>query len=97
MGLQLCWFRNCYSTFIIFFDLRDAPAGDANQSNLDYAETEADPKSPTSVVDSGTPEPVDETPPPPDNQLGYESWERWVAKLNILIWWNPVNTCQHNS
>jgi len=83
VGLELAIRLSCC------FIPRDDAAGDANQPNPDYAETEVDPKTP--MVDLGTPGSLDETPPPPDNQLGYESWERWVSKLKFLIWWNPFN------
>lgn len=78
------------------FNLRDTPDGDDHQPSLDDAETELDPKTPISTVDLGTPGSLDETPPLPDNQEGFESWERWVSKLNILIWRISTECVEHN-
>ena len=54
VGLELAIRLSCC------FIPRDDAAGDANQPNPDYAETEVDPKTP--MVDLGTPGSLDETP-----------------------------------
>ena len=69
-------------------DLRGATADD-HAANPDEAETELD--SPMVDVSSSSPM-FDETPPPPDNQEGFDSWKRFVSNLNLLKHVKPVET-----
>lgn len=70
--------RTIHFQLLLYLRFGDPPKNDDYQL-LDGVETEVDPESPLVVSSQGTP-----TPPPPDNQLGFESWERCVSYLNTL-------------